>query len=75
MAIAFSSAEAEYYAMVKGPTRGIGVKTMLKEIGMKAEITLSTDCSAAKSLGSRRGNYRSEQTLGDEVAVAPDRGG
>ena len=31
---------------------------MLKEIGMKAEITLSTDSSAAKSLGSRRGTGR-----------------
>jgi hypothetical protein len=57
-AIALSSAEAEYYAMVEGATRGIGVKTMLKEIGMKAEITLSTDSSAAKSLGSRRGTGR-----------------
>ena len=31
---------------------------MLKEIGMKAEITLSTDSSATKSLGSRRGTGR-----------------
>ena len=57
-AIVLSSAEAEYYAMVEGATRGIGVQTMLREIGIEAAIVLSTDSSAAKSLGSRRGTGR-----------------
>ena len=53
--IALSSAEAEYYAMVEGATRAIGARTMLDEIGVKVNLTLATDSSAAKSLGSRRG--------------------
>ena len=54
-AIALSSAEAEYYAMVEGATRGIGMKMMLEELGVPVEVVLATDSSAAKSLGSRRG--------------------
>ena len=54
-AIALSSAEAEYYSMVEGATRGIGIKTMLGELGVPVDIVLATDSSAAKSLGSRRG--------------------
>ena len=57
-AIALSSAEVEYYAMVERATRGVGVKTMLKEMGIEASIVLSTDSSAAKSLRSRRGTGR-----------------
>ena len=54
-AIALSSDEAEYYSMVEGATRGIGIQTMLRELGIHSSITLVTDSSAAKSLGSRRG--------------------
>jgi hypothetical protein len=57
-AVALSSAEAEYYAMVEGATRGIGIKTMLEELGVCVKIVLATDSSAAKSLGSRRGTGR-----------------
>ena len=54
--VAMSSAEAEYYAMVEGSTRGIGLQTLLKEMGVKIGIlVLSTDSSAAKSFASRRG--------------------
>ena len=53
--IALSSAEAEYYAMVEGATKGIGVRTMLGEIGLEVKLTLATGSSAAKSLASRRG--------------------
>ena len=56
--VALSSAEAEYYAMVEGATRAIGIKTMLEELGLKVNIVLATDSSAAKSLGSRRGTGR-----------------
>ena len=54
-AIALSSAEAEYYVMVEGATRGLGVKTVLSELGVSAELVMFTDSSAAKSLASRRG--------------------
>ena len=57
-AIALSSAEAEYYAMVEGATRGLGMRTMMAELGVSCGIFLVTDSSAAKSLGSRRGTGR-----------------
>ena len=57
-AVALSSAEAEYYSMVEGATRGIGIKIMLEEIGVHSSIALCNDSSAAKSLGSRRGSGR-----------------
>ena len=54
--IALSSAEAEFYALVEGETRGIGIRSMLEELGVVAsEVELHTDSSAAKSFASRRG--------------------
>jgi hypothetical protein len=54
--VALSSAEAEFYAMVEGATRGIGFKTMLGELGVTSgAVELYTDSSAAKSFASRRG--------------------
>ena len=54
--VAMSSAEAEYYAMVEEATRGIGLQTMLRELGVEiAIIVMSTDSSAAKLFASKRG--------------------
>ena len=54
--IAMSSAEAELYAMTEGATRGMGLQTMLGEMGVFiATLHLYTDSSAAKSFASRRG--------------------
>jgi hypothetical protein len=54
--VALSSAEAEYYAMVEGATRGIGLRTMLSEMGVEVSVVvLSTDSSSAKSFASQRG--------------------
>ena len=51
-----SSAEAELYAMTEGATRGMGLQTMLGEMGVFiATLHLYTDSSAAKSFASRRG--------------------
>ena len=50
-----SSVEAEYYAMVEAATRAMGVKSLTEELGVRAEITLFTDSSGAKSFSSRRG--------------------
>ena len=53
---ALSVAEAEYYALVEGSTRCLGLQTMLKELGVEAGVVvLSTDSSSAKSFASRRG--------------------
>jgi len=54
--VAMSSAEAEYIAMVEGATRGIGLRTMLSEMGVDVSVmVVSTDSSAAKSFASQRG--------------------
>ena len=54
--IALSSAEAELYAMTEGATRGMGLRTMLDEMGVYIKtLHLYTDASAAKSFASRRG--------------------
>ena len=53
--IAMSSAEAEYYALVEGATRSLGLQSMMRELGLKKNISLQTDSSAAKSFASQRG--------------------
>ena len=58
---ALSSCEAEYYAMVDGATRVLGLQAAAKELGIvvgDVEVRVSTDSSAAKSYASRRGAGR-----------------
>ena len=60
-ALALSSAEAEYYAMVEGVLRAVGMRNVGKELGLDGvEMTmiLETDSSAAKGFVSRRGRGR-----------------
>ncbi len=54
-AVALSSAEAEFYAMIEAVIRGKGI--LMQEIGFVAteRIQLFTDSSAAKSFVSRTG--------------------
>ena len=59
-ALALSSAEAEYYAMVEGVLRARGIQNVGKEIGMEGSegsvgLELLVDSSAAKSFVSKRG--------------------
>ena len=56
--VALSSTEAEYYSMVSGATRGIGLQDLAEELGMQAKINLHTDSSGAKAMASRRGSGR-----------------
>ena len=53
--VALSSGEAEYYGLVKGGAQAIGFKNMMKEMGVKIDIILKTDASAAKGIATRRG--------------------
>ena len=53
--IALSSGEAEYYSMVKGGSVGLGVQAMLQEIGIKLELVIKCDASAAVGIVMRRG--------------------
>ena len=55
---ALSSAEAEYYAIVSGTVEGLGVASLLEDLGWKVGIKVWTDSSAAKAAASRRGHGR-----------------
>ena len=82
-AIALSSAEAEYYAMIDGVARAKGLKLAAEEMGVLGELEVDltsgvyecyTDSSAAKAMASRRGSGRIRHIevrhlwLQDEVA-------
>ena len=56
-AVALSSAEAEFYAMIEAVVRSKGMLSTMKEVGfqMLERVQLYTDSSAAKSFVSRRG--------------------
>ena len=57
-AVALSSAEAEFYAMIEGATRAKGLTSLAKELGFAnliEVIKMNTDSSAAKSFVNRRG--------------------
>ena len=46
--VAMSSAEAEYYALVEGAVRGLGLESMMRELGIDVSVLLATDSSAPK---------------------------
>ena len=56
-AVALSSAEAEFYAMIEAVIRAKGVVNVMIELGfmVKKDLQLHTDSSAAKSFVSRKG--------------------
>ena len=57
-AVALSSAEAEFYAMVEAVTRAKGLRSLALELGFRElsnVVHLGTDSSAAKSFVCRRG--------------------
>ena len=57
-AVALSSAEAEFYAMMEGAQRGKWAITVARELGVRlgeGGLVLKTDSEAAKSFVSRRG--------------------
>ena len=53
--VATSSGEAEYYAMVRGGSQGIGMRGIMEDLGIKVGIEIKTDARAAKGIASRRG--------------------
>ncbi len=53
--VALSSGEAELYAMVKATGEGLGVKSLLQDLGMKVEVEVLADASAALGIVARKG--------------------
>ena len=52
---ALSTAEAEYYAVVTGAAEGLGMQSMMADLGVTTQVRVWTDSNAAKALASRRG--------------------
>ena len=54
---ALSSGEAEYYAMVKAASQGIGIRNMMEDLGERNEnpIEIKTDATAAIGIVNRVG--------------------
>ena len=53
--IAKSSAEAELYAVVRGGTEGLGMITLMADMGKLSRLQLHLDATAAKGIIERRG--------------------
>merc|ERR1712016_553634 len=53
--VALSSGEAEYYGMVKGASNGLGMRSIIADLGIDMRIGLKTDSSAAKGIANRTG--------------------
>ena len=53
--IALSSGDAEYYGMVRGGSVALGVKAILRDLGIEGKAKIKTDASAAKGIASRKG--------------------
>jgi hypothetical protein len=54
--ISLSSGEAEYSGCVRAAAHGLGVRSMLQDLGVTGKrLRVKTDASVAKSLASRRG--------------------
>ena len=53
--IALSSAEAEYYALVKAASIALGMRAMYRDLGLEIKLNLFTDATGAKGIATRRG--------------------
>ena len=48
--VAKSSAEAELYGVVRGATEGLGMVTLIGDMGCKIGVQMHLDASAAKGI-------------------------
>ena len=53
--IAQPSGEAEYYALVRAAAEGLGMQSVMQDLGWKMRVRLHVDSSSAKSIASRVG--------------------
>ena len=53
--VALSSGEAEYYGMVRGTSIGLGVRSLMEDMGVAMRVRTSTDSTAASGIANRRG--------------------
>jgi len=54
--LSLSSGESEFYAILKGASLGLGMKSFVEDFGIKLDtLRIRTDSSAAKAMNERRG--------------------
>jgi len=53
--VALSSAEAELISLVQGASEGLGIQSLLRDLGEECEINLMTDATAAMGICRRTG--------------------
>ena len=53
--IAVSSGEAEHHAAVRAAAEGLGIQSLMSELGIEVSVRVWVDASAAKSIGYRAG--------------------
>jgi len=53
--IALSSGEAEFYAMVKTASQTLGMQVMMEDMGIKTQVKIITDATAARGIAQRKG--------------------
>ena len=53
--IALSSGEAEYYGTVFGASQGLGLRSILEDMGLTRNLRVKTDASAAQGISNRLG--------------------
>ena len=53
--VALSSGEAEFYAIVKGSSIGLGMRALLEDLGESVKVRVVTDATTGKSLAGRKG--------------------
>ena len=58
--VALSSAEAEYYALVKAASEGLGIIALGRDLGWQYSMKLWVDASSAKALAQRQGFGRTK---------------
>ena len=51
---ALSTAEAEYCAVVTGAAEGLGMQSMMADLGVTTQVRVCDDSNAAKAIASRR---------------------
>ena len=53
--VAKSSAESELYGVVKGACEGLGMNTLMEDVGIQVMVRIHMDASAAKGIIERKG--------------------
>ena len=52
--IALSSGQAEFYAMVKAGSQGLGMRSMLDDVGISSNVKVIADATAARGIAQRK---------------------